>query len=270
MAIAEAPLISMGARRLTPVWAAHLGARIETRTLDGERVDPTAVGLSFGDGGRAVVFRFGSVVTFGGSEDERHTLLARIAPFVREPCELPETETAAIRLADASLEGVKEDTIVLRDGDTERLATVADVLAKSVALARYESAVAEGFGEIDSLARKLERTGRAPSRSRGLARRIGAALLMETQIVGRVEVEEKPELLWERPDLERLWELLVSEYELRERSRAMSRKLELAARATGTVLDLIQTRRALRVEILIVLLIVLEVVITLYELAAGG
>jgi uncharacterized Rmd1/YagE family protein len=251
------------------VRALHVGARIDTRTLDGERVDPTAIVVAFGRDAHAVVFRFGSVVLFGGSDSERRSLLDRLTDCVREPYPEPDTESARVELLADFAEGVRDDTIVLKDATAERLTTVADVLAKSVALARYEELVARVFGEVDALARSLERTGRPPSRSRTLTRRIGATLLMETRIVGRAEVDEKPELLWERPELERLWERLVSEYEVRERSRALSRKLELVARANGTILELIQTRRSLRVEILIVLLIVLEVAITVYELVTA-
>ena len=90
--------------------------------------------------------------------------------------------------------------------------------------------------------------------------------MVQHKMVGRVEVTEKPDLLWDRPDLERLYTRLVDEYELPDRHRALDRKLELIARTAETVLDLLQTKRSLRVEWYIVILIVVEILLTLYEM----
>ena len=43
------------------------------------------------------------------------------------------------------------------------------------------------------------------------------------RMVGRVEVAEKPEIVWDDPRLDRLYERLATEYELRDRDRALSR-----------------------------------------------
>jgi uncharacterized Rmd1/YagE family protein len=47
---------------------------------------------------------------------------------------------------------------------------------------------------------------------------------------------------------------------------ALERKLELVSRTAETLLDLLQDKRTLRVEWYIVILIVVEIVLTLYEL----
>jgi uncharacterized Rmd1/YagE family protein len=87
--------------------------------------------------------------------------------------------------------------------------------------------------------------------------------------VGRVEVGEKPEITWDDPDLDRLYEHLAAEYELRERDRALTRKLELASHTVETYLNLLQNRQNLRVEWYIVILIVVEIAIVLYQMLAA-
>ena len=77
---------------------------------------------------------------------------------------------------------------------------------------------------------------------------------------------EKPEILWEHPELERLYQRMADEYELRERHAALERKLELIYRSAETLLDLLHSKRTLRVEWYIVILIVVEVLLTLYEM----
>ena len=51
----------------------------------------------------------------------------------------------------------------------------------------------------------------------------------------------------------------------RERDAALTRKLELLSRAAGMFHDLLQTRRSLRVEWYIVILIAVEIVILMYD-----
>jgi uncharacterized Rmd1/YagE family protein len=94
--------------------------------------------------------------------------------------------------------------------------------------------------------------------------------LIEQQMVGRVQIDDTPELLWDRPDLERLFARLRDEFEILERFTALNRKLELISRTVETALGLVQARRSLRVEWYIVLLIVFEIMLTLYQMFTGG
>ena len=85
-----------------------------------------------------------------------------------------------------------------------------------------------------------------------------------------MEVTEKPEITWDRPELDRLYERLAREFELYDRDLALNRKLTLIAETAHTHLDLLFTRRNLRVEWYIVILIVLEVLLSLYALFIHG
>jgi len=84
-------------------------------------------------------------------------------------------------------------------------------------------------------------------------------------MMGWVEVSEKPELLWDHPEHERLYLRLEDEYELSERHAALDRKLSLLSRTAQTVLSILQDKRTLRVEWYITILIVIEIFITLGE-----
>ena len=96
-----------------------------------------------------------------------------------------------------------------------------------------------------------------------------ARLLIQQKMVGRVETGEKPELLWDHPELERFYVRLAEEYELRDRDRALDRKLDVISRTVETLLGLVQTRSSLRVEWYIVLLIVAELLLSTYPLLLG-
>jgi uncharacterized Rmd1/YagE family protein len=142
------------------------------------------------------------------------------------------------------------------------------VLAKTTVLAYYEKRASEAMEQVERLARQL-REGEMPGGDRGLLRQIGDTLLTEAGTVGRVEVTEKPEVTWEFPELDGLYMRLAAEFELTERDRALSRKLALISSVAERCLELLNTRRALRVEWYIVGLIVFEILLGLLELWRG-
>jgi uncharacterized Rmd1/YagE family protein len=90
---------------------------------------------------------------------------------------------------------------------------------------------------------------------------------VQNRVSGRVAVAEKPDVVWDRPDLERLYARLQDEYELKERAEALSRKLSVISDTAEMLTDMIDTQRSLRLEVIIVLLILFEIVITTYEIA---
>ncbi|WP_242058213.1 MULTISPECIES: RMD1 family protein [Nostoc] len=105
----------------------------------------------------------------------------------------------------------------------ERLQIVADILAKSVVLSHYETSLATVFDQIEPFAASLQSENRSRRQSRELLRQLGTTLLVQHKIVGRVEIIDKPELLWESPQLENLYLRLEDEYEIRERHNALER-----------------------------------------------
>jgi len=85
-------------------------------------------------------------------------------------------------------------------------------------------------------------------------------------MVGRAEITEKPETLWDNPALEGLFARLENEFEIKERHAAIERKLNLLSHTTHTVLELLNSKHSLRVEWYIVILIVTEILIQLYAI----
>ena len=220
-------------------------------------------------GGAAVLFRHGVAVLFGASAEAEQALRERLAAVAEHRYRALESEEIEIRVEEGRVEGLLENTLVLHAAGIERLQLIADVLSKSLLLAHYETRLAGDFDSIEPLALELGRKGSIGGGTREHLKRIGSLLLMEHRMVGRAEIGDKPDLLWEHPRLERLHALLEDEFEIRERLAALDRKLELAARTERTLVELISTRHALRVEWYIVALIVLEILLTLYGMATG-
>ena len=150
----------------------------------------------------------------------------------------------------------------------ERLLVVSDALAKSVVLGRDEREVANVFDTIEPFARELATSGQTSKSRTDLLKLLGNSLLVQHRVSGRVAVGEKPDVLWDRPDLERLYARLEDEYELSERVDILNRKLEVISDTATTLADIIDTKRSLRLELIVIFLIAFEIVVTGYEIFA--
>jgi uncharacterized Rmd1/YagE family protein len=251
-----------------PIRAMFVGQRIDVRTFEQtQRLTNAPLTVAAGEQGIVVLFRYGVLVMAGMQAAEMLAFSNQIAHLINDPFAAPEWEEVELVRDPHANEGIIQDKILLQDFNLERIQTVADVLAKSVVLAHYEVALAKHFDLIEPLAASLKQARRPGPKGRELLNHLGDTLMIESKMIGRVEVSEKPELLWEHPQYERLYLRLEDEYELEERRKAIERKLELISRTASTLLDLLQHRRSLRVEWYIVILIVIDIVISMVEKA---
>jgi uncharacterized Rmd1/YagE family protein len=213
----------------------------------------------------AFAFRWGAVVIFGADPTEEATLLAALGSRITNPADSQAEEVALIALG-AERDGVDaEGVIQLCDQAPERLAVVADALAKSAALAQQEARIAGALDRLEPAVAALRAAGRLRFSSPALHRQIGHALSAHSRNLARVEAADKPEVLWDHPELERLHARLADEYELLERGAILERKLGWIGDTIQTLLSLLQARRALGLEAAVVVLVGIEVAFTLYE-----
>jgi uncharacterized Rmd1/YagE family protein len=243
-----------------------LGERIDTAGLErSDVIATTPLTFRVGDG-TVTLFRYGVAVLIGLSPLQEDEVVRGLRPRVVSP--IATIDEAAL----IEIDGAKDDQIgpggpiTVRDLSPSRLLVIADTLAKNVALVRDEREVARVFEVIEPFAAELARSGKSPANRRQMLRTIGQALLVNHRMTGRVEVEDKPDVLWDHPQLERLYARLVDEYELKERADAITRKLQVISETAQALIDIIDTERSVRLEATIIILIVVEVVIAFYEL----
>jgi uncharacterized Rmd1/YagE family protein len=251
-----------------PIRALLLGERLETRGLErDDTIATTPMTLRVGRDGIAFLFRYGVAVFAGLSAIEEDEIVRSLRARISEPLALPETDQVQITVKSGAEEQVEPSgAIALKDASPERLQIVANVLSKSLVLGHYEARIAGVFDRIEPLALRLQQTGRTGTQARDLLRQIGGVLLTQHRMVGRVEIEEKPDVLWDHVELERLYARLEDEYELTERSHALERKLALINETVGTLIELVQSQRSFRLELYIVVLIAVEILLSLYQL----
>lgn len=245
-----------------------LGDRIDAGDLERpDMISANPLAFHVGSSGFVAIYRYGVAVLVGLTPLEEEDFLAKIKVRVVGNRERIDDETALIAVAPEFEDKIPPGgPIQAKDLSEERFLVVADALAKSVSLTRDEREVNSVFDVIEPFAAQLAKNGRPPGKRRAMLRLIGQALLAQHRVSGRVAVEEKPDVLWDRPDLERLYARLEDEYELKERAGTLKRKLDVIVETAHALTDIIDADRGVRLEATIVVLIIAEIVLTLWQM----
>jgi uncharacterized Rmd1/YagE family protein len=251
--------------------ALYLGERLDVRALEQtQRLAAAPLCIPVGERGLAVLFRYGAVVLFHVAPLEEVGFLDQLKRFVGEPFLKPESEEVEIRFAADKPEGLESSIIYVTDLAIERLQIIAEILARSVALAYSEAVVRDSVGAIESWAEGLQATGASGGLEKQLRKHLGATLLMQHKVASRIEMGDKPDLLWDRPDLERIFLRLEDEYELKERDKTLERKLALITSTAEMMLTLVNNKHSNRLEWYIIILILVEIALTLFTMVTDS
>ena len=265
MTIADPPALA-GARRVT-ARALLLGDRIDAAGLErADMISTNPLAFQAGASGFVVLYRFGVAVMVGLSPLEEDAVLEQVKARLSGPHAHVDDETATLEVSADEDRIPPGGTVTLRDLSPARLLVVADALAKTVSLGRDEREVNAVFDVIEPFAARLFVRGRTPRSRRSMLKLIGQTLLVQHRVSGRVAVEEKPDVLWDRPDLERLYSRLEDEYELKERAGTLKRKLDVIAETARALTDIIDADRSTRLEMVVVLLILAEIMLTIGQI----
>jgi uncharacterized Rmd1/YagE family protein len=248
--------------------AIHAFDRLDLRAI-AARTDgwlsssPTTVRLA--DGSYSICLRYGVVVFIGSSDSARQDFLDFLGSIGSDPKSKPEVDVLRLTIRPDRLDRMVGEGLEIQDASLYRYQVIAEVLARSIVLSSYEAVLREAADLAEPLADDLASRGNSRHAARELLRSIGSVLHIRQQLVGRAEVTEKPDLLWDHPELERLFHLLNDEFEIVERNLALGAKLDLITETARTALDLVQHRATLRVEWYIVILIVVEILLSLFD-----
>jgi len=241
-----------------------LGARIETRDV----ATDARVAARMARCDLTFVFRFGVVVSIGPAARAHLSVDTLLATHVVDPTEVEETESATIVVRSGGKDRITaEGQIELEDASHERLLLAATILAHSVVLSRDEILASEAFDHIGPIVADLRENGRVRLSIRPVMRQVGEVIAARHRLMGTAQVDERPDVLWDHPHLDRLYARLEDEYELKERSEVLERKFVALGDFTEVLLDIVQDKRAFRLEAAIIVLIIFEILLTLFNMA---
>ena len=178
-----------------------ISEKIDTKSLEkAKRIfSKSPLMIPAGAEGAAAIFRYGSVVLMNVTPPEEKVFFNELKDFIVNQFENPKTEELLVEVKPDAQEYIHVDSIYIPELRLDYLLLISEVISRSVVLDHYETQIAKSFELIDPFAKGLKNSGykvKIPD-TRHLLRHIGTALLDQHNMVGRVEVLERPDLLWD-------------------------------------------------------------------------
>lgn len=219
-----------------------------------------------GDGGGLYVYPFGAVVAYDVGAEQRDAELKRLFAAVPKLTAQVVREEYTVREDPSATTGVSDGVLHLDRFTPGRVQVVALTIAQSAAMEYYESIVDQVVARTMKLVERLQATGRVPFRTRPLNRFIGEAAATHTEVLSVLHLLDKPDATWDDPAMDLIYADLRDEFDLGDRYQALESKLRSAHESLQLVLEVARDRRLFILEAAIVLLILFEILISVFRL----
>ncbi len=236
-------------------------------------------------GKEVFIYSFGSFVVMNPYRGFFQEIYGILKEYVRDPLK-PYTEKYEVivledkeelkSLLDETIENfdeVKDKRIIVTDSacilnetplTREIIKIIAFTLAQSLALERIERDVDAALEKAQKILGQFEKSVFF-FRVKPAVKSLISVLRARFDALSDVMILEKPEIVWEEPELDALYEELRTVFEMDDRFRALDKKLDDILEMGRVISDLASTSRELILESLILLFIVIEILLTAVE-----
>ena len=218
----------------------------------------------------AVLFDFGSVVLIGLPKDERERLIHAIGLKIGPEPHPPLTEDFMVEVRPGAPVEVQFDRVILSEASMPALKVISLVIAQSAAMDYYDEDVQEIQQRTNVITRALQLDGRVPGRLDNLVKFIGSCIETKNGMIATLALFDKPDSTWEDQQIDRLYSGLRIELEIDDRFRSLEAKLRMIQENLVLLADLYHSRSTWRLELTVVLLILFEILLNLWNLFRGG
>jgi len=161
----------------------------------------------------------------------------------------------------ASEDSVGFSEVQLREFTLEKLRIVSLTLAQSVALDHFEGAVSKAMKGFQPVVKALSQSGKLSLPHREVLKIIGFAMEVRAAVLDNLTLFDDPPETWESESLAHLDSALYAQFDLEERLGAIREKLTYLQDAGATCLGLLDTRKSQRLEWIVILLILIEILL---------
>jgi required for meiotic nuclear division protein 1 len=212
------------------------------------------------------LYRFGAMVFFNTPIEIQKRELDRMINSLDIKEEIKASDDFLMETEGTAGTSVSSDSVKVPKLNYETISLVALVLAQSASLEYFEFLADEMLARSQKITKNLELTGKIEYKTQDLIRHIGFVLTTKHDIVSKLYILDKPEITWDDPSLDKLYNQLAACFELAERYKLLDYKFHMSQDSLEIISDLVSTRRAVLLEVLIILLIAVEVVLFVYQL----
>jgi uncharacterized Rmd1/YagE family protein len=210
------------------------------------------------------VFQYGVVSMLDYDELRSAELLRFMEPYCRNLLEPRLSEEILVDTASTRFR-LGYNTIELTHCDPEVLRIILLNVSQSVALDHYSQLTSALLEETYQHTQALERKGRLDMSGTRMIRYIGRTLNLKNRISENLYIFDSPDVTWENETLNRVDVGLKRTFDLQVRFRNIRDELEIVKENLDLFKDLVQHRKSLMLEWIVIALILVEVLNLLLE-----
>lgn len=209
------------------------------------------------------MLNYGVVILGNYKPTERAAFLNTLSPYLNNPLNEHFEEEFMLEQDDhVEKPAITPQAILLPKGSepTQIVRLAMLNTGQSVALDYYETLTYKILGETSNYTTQLEQLGRIKMSKKNLLKFIGRALNIKNSIVDNLYILDEPGMVWDDPELDRINRSLKETFDIQLRFRDLDYKLRIVEDNMKFFSDLLQHRESARLEWIIIILILIEVI----------
>ena len=200
----------------------------------------------------AVLTKFGALTFWNLPQRLRSQFIKEIQPYVKNKRDSYSYDEDTKVLIGGNTEKVTFEKIYSESLGVEKIKIISHVLSQSVALERYEDDIGKSLAELESIVENLKLRGKAFLSEKELLKQIGRVLSVKQTVISHLSIFDKPDEIWESPELERLYNRLDAEYDLRARFDVLDKKANYLSDISKMMMEFLAEKRNAFLEIIII------------------
>lgn len=250
--------------------AVYMGQRLNLKgfqtkfKLDTLEKDPFL--YQMGEDKYAVLFRYGVVVLWNFEEGDSNDFLMKLTPFVESALENSPFEEMTLKRK-KSKEIIDDGVVYLEEISNQIIQLLSVILARSVILDYLEQRVDSILHNFGKVIDSFSKNGKPSMPARTMLKMVGGAMKIKNDAVSQMALLDKPDFTWEDSYLDEVFGALDEEYEISDRYSIITQKISALFQDSELIMNYLEGKRSMLLELVIIILIVIEIILFVFELA---
>lgn len=211
------------------------------------------------------IFPYGCISIWGMSEEEELTFIDDIKSFEISSLSSYTTDTSTYDYGDVTSINEEDDEIILESTDDLIKLSLSHGLTQSVKMEAFEQKIAQTIQKTRHLPDELAANGKISLSRKKLSQKIGALFAERNSINLHCDILDTPEFFWRRPRYETYYHLASEYMDIKQRLDILNKRLEVIHELYDILSNELKHAHSSRLEWIIILLIVSEVIMHLYS-----
>lgn len=214
-------------------------------------------------------FSHGCFVSWNLRRKEELALITEIRPFSTDPLHIIETDYFSFTYGEETTlethERFNADVITLESDNPQIKLAISYGLAESIKLEYYEEIIKKTIKKNSKLPQVLAKTGKIALSRRAISQRMGEIFIEMSSVNLNSGYLDVPEYFWRYPNLENYYTLTEQFLDITRRVTALNQRLDVLHQFFDMLTGQLQFQHTSLLEVIIILLIAIEIVISLIQ-----